>query len=187
MSDDLPHSFDLSFNIKDRSDLEAEILLLSSRLSGIIRMMAQHDIPMPQLEREDIATLAATTPLQDRVAKWVVDCFGKTAADDIAIRCDRFMEEATELVQSLGHSVGSTHAVVDYVFDRPAGEVHQEVGGTMLTLAALCTAASVDLAGAAETELARAIRKTGAIRIKNAAKPNFGGQANKIGMDGPVV
>lgn len=110
---------------------------------------------------------------QERVAPWMQTCFGAEISADMLERCDRFTEEGLELVQSLGYSSDRAHALVGYVFDRPIGEPSQEVGGAMVTLAALCLAAGLDMHVNGETELARInqpeiITK---IRTKQAAKP----------------
>jgi hypothetical protein len=61
--------------------------------------------------------------------------------------------------------------MVDYVFDRPAGAQEQEVGGVMVTLAALCNALKLSMDNAAEKELARNWERIEAIRHKQASKP----------------
>ncbi|MCA8120485.1 hypothetical protein LGN07_17320 [Burkholderia cepacia] len=65
------------------------------------------------------------------------------------------------------------HELVDYTWSRPVGEPTQEVGGVMVTLAALCLANGLDMHAAGETELARInVPETVAkIRAKQAAKP----------------
>lgn len=108
---------------------------------------------------------------QRRVREWVVACFGADVADDRAERSHRFVEEALELVQSLGCTREDCLRLVDYVYGRPAGEPFQEVGGVMTTLAALCAANGLDLESAAEAELARVWTKLEQIRAKQAAKP----------------
>jgi hypothetical protein len=65
------------------------------------------------------------------------------------------------------------HQLVDYTYDRPIGELKQEVGGAMVTLAALCLAMRIDMYAAAEAELARIWTKVEAIRIKQANKPKY--------------
>lgn len=92
---------------------------------------------------------------QARVNEWMLTCFGAKVAADIKERPHRFLEEALELGQSVGCTKCEAMQLVDYVFGRPAGERAQEVGGTVLTLASLCTTIGVDMLGAAETELAR--------------------------------
>jgi len=110
---------------------------------------------------------------QARVGGWMEKCFTPGVVNDGLERCDRFIEEALELVQAKDYSAARAHALVDYVFARPKGETAQEVGGVMVTLAAACNVFGVDIALAAESELARinspeTIEK---IRTKQASKP----------------
>lgn len=110
---------------------------------------------------------------QARVLPWLMECFGAEIARDRVERCDRFIEEALELAQSLDWTADRAHALVDYVFGRPAGEPHQEVGGVMVTLAALCEAADLDMQAGGDDELARIMRPeiVQKIRAKQADKP----------------
>lgn len=116
---------------------------------------------------------------QDRVQPWMMACFGPEIAADKLERNDRFIEEALELTQASGYTKERAHALVDYVFDRPQGDINQEVGGVMVTLAAHCLAHGVDMHAAAETELERIWTKVEQIRAKQAAKPK--GSALPIG------
>lgn len=123
--------------------------------------------------------VAAPTPqqsYQDRVAAWMLDCFTPEISADRAERNHRFLEEALELVQSLGCTDSEAHQLVDYVFGRPVGEPRQEVGGVAVTLAALCGAARIDMRAAAEDELARIIQPevVVSIREKQRRKPAIG-------------
>lgn len=108
---------------------------------------------------------------QERVAPWMGACFTSEIAADTVERNDRFIEEALELIQACGSSRDRAHALVDYVFDRPVGEKAQEVGGVMVTLAALCLAQGIDMHEAGDVELARVWTKIEQIRTKQAAKP----------------
>ena len=110
-------------------------------------------------------------PFQERVRPWMMACFGETISNDLQERNHRFLEEALELVQSTGCTQSEAHQLVDYVFGRPVGDPAQEVGGVMVTLAALCLAAKMDMHAAGETELARIWTKVDQIRAKQAAKP----------------
>lgn len=110
-------------------------------------------------------------PFQARVQPWLMACFGEVIAGDREERNHRFLEEALELVQSTGCTVHEAHQLVDYVFGRAVGEPHQEVGGVMVTLAALCWANDLDMHQCGETELSRIWTKIEAIRAKQAAKP----------------
>jgi Lar family restriction alleviation protein len=108
---------------------------------------------------------------QARVDKWMDACFNAAIKADVQERCDRFIEEALEFVQAAGYSAERAHALVDYTFGRPQGEINQEVGGVMVTLAAMCNTLGIDIDVCAETELARVWTKIDTIRAKQAAKP----------------
>ncbi len=110
---------------------------------------------------------------QQKVATWMALCFGEQITKDKIERNHRFLEEALELVQSIGCTKAEALQLVDYVFDRPEGEPYQEVGGVMVTLAALCSANGLDMAVDGETELARIYTKIEQIRKKQAAKPKY--------------
>lgn len=109
--------------------------------------------------------------LQTQVRKWTNAAFGKEVSNDRDERNHRFLEEALELVQAQGCTRIDAHTLVDYVFERPAGEPRQEVGGVMLTLAALCNASDLDMSAAAQDEMRRVWDKIETIRAKQAAKP----------------
>lgn len=92
---------------------------------------------------------------QSAVSKWMVETFGDKIAMDPLERIMRFLEEAMELAQTLGMTEAECGRVASYVWGRPAGEVNNEVGGVMVTLAALCHRQEVDLSAAALGELTR--------------------------------
>ena len=117
------------------------------------------------------AGAAQDESFQARVQPWMMACFGAAIAADGAERNHRFLEESLELVQACGCTPSEAHQLVDYVYGRPVGERAQEVGGVMVTLAALCLAQGLDMYAAGETELARIWTKVEAIRAKQAAKP----------------
>lgn len=108
---------------------------------------------------------------QRRVQPWMQACFGAAISADTDERNHRFLEESIELVQACGATREAAHQLVDYVFDRPVGEKSQEVGGVMVTLAALCLAQELDMDNAADVELARIWTKIDQIRAKQATKP----------------
>jgi hypothetical protein len=108
---------------------------------------------------------------QSRIQPWMIACFGEQIAADKIERNYRFLEEALELVQACGCTQYEAHQLVDYVYGRPQGDINQEVGGVMVTLAALCLANGFDMHAAAEKELARIWTNVEQIRAKQAAKP----------------
>lgn len=116
---------------------------------------------------------APTATFQQRVHPWLLECFGAEIAADRVERYHRFLEESLELVQSLGCTASEAHQLVGYVFGRPVGEPAQEVGGVMVTLAALCLANGLDMHDAGEVELTRISvpELVAKIRAKQAAKP----------------
>lgn len=95
------------------------------------------------------------TVFQTLVRRWVVRAFGVEVADDKAERTHRFLEEALELAQSTDCTQEQAHLLVEYVYGRPMGKPGQEVGGTLLTLAALCAARGLDMNTEAAAEITR--------------------------------
>jgi len=108
---------------------------------------------------------------QARVKIWVETCFGVEIAADKTERSHRFLEEALELVQAAGCTKSEAAQLVEYTFNRPAGIMTQEVGGTLTTLNALCLAHELDLMNCGEIELARCWENLEKIRAKQKAKP----------------
>jgi hypothetical protein len=115
-----------------------------------------------------------TMGFQQAVWDWLHSAFGRGVAVDPEERNHRFLEEALELVQSTGLPRDQAHALVDYVYDRPAGETRQEVGGTFICLAALCSAHGINLGTQAYQELNRCWDNVDRIRAKHAGKPKLG-------------
>ena len=128
---------------------------------------AEHAVVL--LER--FAASQDAMPFQYRVQPWMMECFGPVISADTQERNHRFLEEALELVQASGATRSEAHDLVNYVYGRPVGEPFQEVGGVMVTLAALCLAHKMDMHAAGEVELARVWTKVEKIRAKQAAKP----------------
>ena len=108
---------------------------------------------------------------QVNVARWLLSCFGKEIAIDKVERNQRFIEEALELVQACGGTREDCHMLVDYVFGRPIGEPQQEVGGVMVTLAALCFAQNMHIDECATNEITRCWQNQDKIREKQLNKP----------------
>lgn len=147
--------------------------------------LRMNTLDMTDEQREELAALvrrahlrtpeesapAAGEPFQQRVQPWMLECFGAEIASDRDERSHRFLEESLELVQAAGCTKAEALQLVDYVYGRPIGYLPQEIGGVMVTLAALCLAWSEDMHKEGETELERIWTKVAEIRAKQAAKP----------------
>ena len=93
---------------------------------------------------------------QDRAWSWCLEVFAdRPQMSSVDERCRRFLEEAIELVQAAGLPESMAQRLVAHVYSRPVGEVRQEVGGAMVTLAALAHALFVDAGDAAVDEMRR--------------------------------
>lgn len=127
-----------------------------------------------------------TSSFQLRVIDWMMETFSMETCRSTHERNHRFLEESLELVQSLGCTAKEAHMLVDYVYGRPVGEPQQEVGGVMVTLAALCAAADIDMNECAEVELARCWKNIDKIRAKQAGKPPSSPLPGPTQTDGEV-
>lgn len=112
---------------------------------------------------------------QQRVQPWLMECFGEMIDGDREERNHRFLEEALELVQSCGCTADEAHKLVDYVYGRAVGDPPQEVGGVLVTLAALCLANEMDMHKCGEVELGRITQPAMVekIREKQKRKPSM--------------
>jgi hypothetical protein len=131
-----------------------------------------------EMTREEYASLGpdpdplpTSTDYQQNVAAWAHACFGQEHATDPLERADRFCEEALELLQAASYDPLRVRALLDYVYNRPAGRLAQEVGGVLVTLAAFCAAHGVRMEAQGDWELARVWANLEKIRAKHAAKP----------------
>lgn len=164
----------------DRWKLRTERNTLRAQLAeahAVLRLIPRRSTPYDSNIDAVLSASAEPSALasfQARVQPWLMQCFGEMISGDREERNHRFLEEALELVQALGATAEEAHQLVDYVFGRAVGEPAQEVGGVMVTLAALCLANGLDMYQLAETELARIWTKVDAIRAKQASKPQFG-------------
>lgn len=156
-------------NREENAALVERLRLLMSGDTQIVKT----DFARNTLEQAISALSRSQDAFQARVHPWMLACFGAAIAADCQERNHRFFEEAAELVQSCGMTASEAHQLVEYTWSRPVGEKSQEVGGVMVTLAALCLANGLDMHAAGETELERisAPETMAKIRAKQAAKP----------------
>jgi hypothetical protein len=126
--------------------------------------------PMRNLYAAPVPPPGVRSSFQARVAPWMQSCFGSEIANDIRERGDRLLEEVLELLQSSGYDPSRVATLRDYVYGRPVGDPQQEAGGVMVTMAAYCLAAGIDMHEAGETELARIWTKIEKIRAKQKTK-----------------
>jgi NTP pyrophosphatase (non-canonical NTP hydrolase) len=128
---------------------------------------------MSEIKRTQSSAVSEQPSFQKRVHGWMMDCFSMEICRDRQERNHRFLEEALELVQACGCTASEAHQLVDYVYGRDQGDINQEVGGVMVTLAALCLANDIDMHQGGEIELARILQPAimNKIRAKQASKP----------------
>lgn len=110
-------------------------------------------------------------PFQNHVDAFVGLCFGMQESGNVYNRACRFVEEALELAQSVDIPAEDILLLVNYVYSRPQGNAANEIGGVMVTLAALATAAGVDLQDAAFAELTRIWAIKDKIQAKFLSRP----------------
>lgn len=95
------------------------------------------------------------TGMQHRIEVWVTKCFGEAILLDKKERIRRFIEEAFELAQSTGLTIDELRVIEDYVYNREAGKIPQEVGGCGVTLLGIGAAFGIDIVSEIEKELLR--------------------------------
>lgn len=78
-----------------------------------------------------------------RIRDWVTECFGADAMQP-AERAARLLEEATEVAQACGLHQTYAIAIVQKTYSRPAGQVHQELGGVGIAFLGACAALYTD-------------------------------------------
>jgi len=92
---------------------------------------------------------------QAAARQWAEDTFGMMCMDKHE-RAMRFLEEAFEAAQAAGVTDKDAVCLWRVVYDKPVGELAQEIGGALLTLALLSEGAGLDMEWAGDTEFLRA-------------------------------
>jgi hypothetical protein len=90
------------------------------------------------------------------VEQWVRTTFGDKMFESKEERAARVFEEAAELYQVFGPgNRAKAHKIVDMVFDKKAGKLHNEIGGVLVTMLALCGNEGLRLDEMANKEITR--------------------------------
>lgn len=107
---------------------------------------------------------------QKNVLRWAIDSFGPIAANRDE-RAARLAEEAVEVAQTEGVPKDVILRIVERVYERPPGELWQEIGGIEITLQALCENVGLSRDECGDREWHRVLSKTKDWwRAKHAAK-----------------
>ena len=90
------------------------------------------------------------------VEQWVRTTFGDKMFESKEERAARVLEEAVELYQVFAPgNRAKAHKIVDMVFDKKVGELHNETGGLIVTLLAVCCNEGLRLDEMANKEITR--------------------------------
>lgn len=141
--------------------------------SFIVRRNGREYCQAIALSRSDLPDVDRTQGFQRRTAAWVTGTFGQVHQDDLRERCDRVIEEVLELMQALDYPPQAVESALRYVYGRDKGEARQEVGGVMVTMAALCDAVDIDMYASGEVELNRVETVPHLVKAKQERKPRF--------------
>lgn len=159
--------------LQKRGYLEASVVTPA----GLAALQAEGSVedgtaPSADCERDvaEVPSPSDEQSFQGAVGRWMLACFGVATSSDLRERGDRLLEEVLELLQSHGYDPRRVATLTRYVYGRPPGKPDQEVGGVMLTLAAYCRAAKINMMVAGHVELQRVWRMIDVIRAKQRSK-----------------
>jgi len=108
---------------------------------------------------------------QARIAHWTAQAFGQEQATSLPQRGLRLLEEAIEAFQACGGDEAIAHKLITYVFERPVGDIGQELGGVAVTTLALAAAAGLSADGEECREVDRVLAKPlQEFKARNASK-----------------
>lgn len=74
---------------------------------------------------------------QAEILQWANATFGEATASNTGERIRRFAEESIELVQAAGLDKQALNDIIDHVYDKPTGNISQEIGQVGVSLLAL--------------------------------------------------
>lgn len=96
---------------------------------------------------------------QLRMFEFAKVAFSVEQSTNLTQRGLRLLEEAIETFQSVDGDVEMAHRLVDYVFSRPVGVLHQELGGVGVTVLVLAAAAGLSADEEEDREIDRIMSK----------------------------
>lgn len=96
---------------------------------------------------------------QSLIFEWAKAAFTVEQSTSLPQRGVRLLEEAIEAFQACDGDAAAAHRLVDYVFARPSGSLHQELGGVGVTLLALAAAAGLSADDEEQREVDRVLAK----------------------------
>jgi len=121
------------------------------------------------LDLEEALTSMAQELRQARAARrderqaaifvWAKAAFTVEQATSLPQRALRLLEEAVEAAQACGLAEDKAIDIVGFVYDRPAGDLAQELGGVGVTVLALAAAAGLSADAEEEREVSRVLAK----------------------------
>ncbi len=98
-------------------------------------------------------------PLTRICLAWACNAFGAEHAFNLPLRTLRCAEEAVELAQAAGVSREKMFELVDIVYSRPKGMVHQEIGGVLMVITTICAIQGGDPSFYLTNELCRILKQ----------------------------
>lgn len=124
------------------------------RRAQLAGCLSKHKVVLVTQRALNYATQAARIFDAVTMLEWLGRVWPKQLHDPEE-RALRFGEESIELVQTEGVTREQMHKLVDQVYDKPAGEPEQEVGGVLMTLSAYLAVKDIDGINAFSEEWSR--------------------------------
>lgn len=93
------------------------------------------------------------------VYDWGMRCFGSDQMHNRQLRALRLLEEAVECAQAAGVPQQLAALQVQRVYERPHGDLGQELGGVLLTSCAMCALLATTPEHVLEMEVRRVLAK----------------------------
>lgn len=108
---------------------------------------------------------------QKLIYDWCARVFGEPHAASVAQRGIRLAEEAIEAAQAAGCEREMLHQLVDHIFEKPAGDLFQELGGVSVCALVMAESVGISLDSCEVCEIDRVTSKPDDhFRQRNAVK-----------------